>query len=137
MKPSKMIARILVTDLPKMFDIYKDIMEYEVFWGERNGTYASFAVPGEEKPDFAIYQKEGYSLYKDYEDIGEQIKSDYIVLCIGSDDVDEYYKHLQRKGVDFIGEPRDMPEWYYRCVLFRDPEGNLIDVGGPIKDKNQ
>ncbi len=136
MKPqSKMAVRILVNDFKLMYDFYKDTLEYEVQWGDRNGTYASFKVPGETEPAFAIYVKEDYSFYKGYEDISTKNKSDYVVLCLGHDNVDEYYKYLKSKGVQFIGEPRDIKEWYYRVVLFRDPEGNLIDLGGPMKEE--
>jgi len=135
MKPNTGInVRILVKDFKLMYDFYKDVLEYEVHWGDRNGTYAAFRIPGEDKAAFAIYVKEDYSYYKGYRDIGNQNKSDYIVMCIGHENVDEYYLYLKNKGVDFIGEPRDIPEWYYRVVLFRDPEGNLLDLGGPMKD---
>ena len=138
MKPeSGMAVRILVKDYQKMYDFYKDTLEYEVNWGDRNGTYASFSVPGEEKPAFAIYVKEDYSYYDGYQDIGNQTKSDYIVMCMGCDDVDAHYEYLKSKGVEFIGEPRDIPRWYYRVVLFRDPEGNLIDLGGPMKEEEE
>ncbi len=135
MKPESGIAvRILVDDFKLMYDFYKETLEYDVLWGDRNGTYASFCIPGEDKPAFAIYVKKDYSYYKGYDDIGNQNKSDYIVLCMGCEDVDKYYDYLKNKGVEFIGEPRDIPEWYYRVVLFRDPEGNLIDLGGPMKE---
>lgn len=134
MKPESGIAvRILVDDFGKMFDFYKDTLEYDVNWGNRNGTYASFSVPGEEEPAFAIYVKEDYSYYDGYKDIGSRVKSDYIVMCIGCTDVDAHYEYLKSKGVEFIGEPRNIPRWEYRVVLFRDPEGNLIDLGGPMK----
>lgn len=135
MKPKTGVGvRILVKDFGKMFDFYKDTLEYEVHWGDRECTYASFKVPGTEKPSFAIFVKEDYSQYKGYKDIGNQNKSDHIVMCIEHDDVDKYYEYLKSKGVEFIGEPRNMPKWYYRVVLFRDPEGNLIDLGGPLKE---
>lgn len=135
MKPSDIKVRILVEDFKKMYDFYKDIMEYEVAWGDRDGTYASFRIPGETDPAFAIYVKKDYSYYQEYQDIGTQNKSDYIVMCMGCDDVDEYYEYLKAKGVEFIGEPRDIKEWYYRVVLMRDPEGNLIDIGSAMKEE--
>ena len=135
MKPSRMGVRILVNDFAKMFDFYKNIMGYEVFWGARTGTYAAFNVPGDDNPAFSIFKKEGYHQYEGYKDIGDASKSDHIVLTIGHEDIDEYYEYLKSKGVDFIGKPRNMLDWEYRCVLMRDPEGNLIDVGGPIRKK--
>ena len=134
MKPKTGItARILVEDYKKMFDFYKDVMGYTLDWGDRDGSYASFKVEGAEEPSFAIYTKD-YSYYDGYSDIGKQIKSDFIALCTSHPDIDEYYKHLKAKGVEFIGEPRDIYEWYGRFVLFRDPEGNLVEINGPYKD---
>jgi predicted enzyme related to lactoylglutathione lyase len=134
MKPSDVRVRILVKNYQLMYDFYKDIMGYEVFWGDRNGTYASFNIPGEAFPAFAIYVKNGYSLYNGYHDIGEG-KADHIVMCHNCDDVDQYYSYLLSKGLTFIGEPRDIPEWYCRVVLMRDPEDNLIDISGPLKNQ--
>lgn len=134
MKPeSGLLARILVNDFKKMYDFYKDILGYEVHWGTRDGSYASFKVEGTDEPSFAIYIKD-YSYYDGYSDIGNQTKSDYVVLCMNQPDVDEYYNYLKSKGVTFIGEPRDIYAWYCRVALFRDPEGNLIEIDGPYKD---
>ena len=134
MKPKTgLVPRILVEDYKKMFDFYKDVLEYEVHWGNRDGSYASFKTEGAEDPSFAIYTKD-YSYYEGYEDIGTQTKSDFVVLIMSHDDVDEYCEYLKTKGIKFIGEPRDIYEWYCRVVLFRDPEGNLIEINGPYKD---
>jgi len=135
MNPSTIRVRILVQDFKKMFDFYKNVMEYKVIWGDRDGTYASFGLKDQEQAEFAIYVKEDYSFYQGYTDNGSDTKSDYIVMCMGCDDVDEYYHYLKAKGVEFIGEPRDIPEWYYRVVLMRDPEGNLIDIGSAMKEQ--
>ena len=137
MKPeSGFMPRILVKDFKKMYDFYKDVLEYEVHWGDRDGSYASFKVPGEKDPSFAIYIKD-YSYYEGYSDIGNQTKSDFIVLTLNHSDVDEYYNDLKAKGIEFVGEPRDIYEWYCRVVLFRDPEGNLLEINGPYKDIHQ
>jgi predicted enzyme related to lactoylglutathione lyase len=39
------------------------------------------------------------------------------------DDVDEAYKTLKEKGVQFVTEPKDQP-WGARTAEFTDPDGN-------------
>lgn len=48
------------------------------------------------------------------------------------DDVDALYKELRRGVVDdFVNVPTTMP-WGNRALLFRDPDGNLVNVFTPV-----
>jgi len=49
--------------------------------------------------------------------------------------VDETYQGFLAKGVDFINQPTDMPEWGMRVVHLRDPEDNLIELFTPLKSE--
>jgi len=51
--------------------------------------------------------------------------------------VDETYQTLKAKGVEFINEPTDMPDWGMRTVHLRDPEENLIELFTPLKQSDQ
>ena len=44
------------------------------------------------------------------------------------EDVDRVHRELAERGVAFLGTPTDRP-WGQRTVLFRDPEGHLIELG--------
>ena len=46
--------------------------------------------------------------------------------------VDEVYKTLSTKGVEFINKPTDMSDWGMRVVHLRDPEENLIELFTPL-----
>ena len=46
-------------------------------------------------------------------------------------DVDKEYKKLKNLGTEFVQEPTTMP-WGNRSILFRDPEGNLINFFTPV-----
>ncbi|MCP3894883.1 MAG: VOC family protein, partial [Bacteroides sp.] len=48
------------------------------------------------------------------------------------DNVDESYKKLSAKGLKFINEPMDMPDWGMRVVHLYDPEENLIELFTPL-----
>ncbi|MET8290604.1 VOC family protein [Streptomyces sp. NPDC048448] len=47
------------------------------------------------------------------------------------DDVDRTHKNLTDFVTDFVNEPTTMP-WGNRALLFRDPDGNLINFFTPV-----
>jgi catechol 2,3-dioxygenase-like lactoylglutathione lyase family enzyme len=49
------------------------------------------------------------------------------------DDVDETYKRLSDLVDDFVTEPTTMP-WGNRSLLFRDPDGNLVNFFTPVTE---
>ena len=134
MKPSKVIVRLLVEDVRACFDFYVNNLGYEPHWDDGGDVYLSCRLPGEDVPAIAFFAKSHMSEYAGYSDIGQQIRSDYVVITLGVDDLDGVYAELKVKGVEFIGEPRDIPGWYMRCVMLRDPEGNLIEISGPLPE---
>lgn len=128
-------VRILAEDVGTLYDFYTEKLGFKVTWGDRNGAYISFSEPDNEEVAIALFAKSSMHGYKEYVPISENSKSDQVVCCTGADDVDAMYLELKGKGVEFIGEPRDIPEWFMRCVYFRDPEGNLFELSGAIKQK--
>jgi catechol 2,3-dioxygenase-like lactoylglutathione lyase family enzyme len=49
------------------------------------------------------------------------------------DDVDGVYRNLAGVVEDFVNEPTTMP-WGNRSLLFRDPDGNLVNFFTPVTD---
>jgi predicted enzyme related to lactoylglutathione lyase len=47
------------------------------------------------------------------------------------DDVDRVYQNLAGLVTDFVNEPTTMP-WGNRSLLFRDPDGNLVNFFTPV-----
>jgi catechol 2,3-dioxygenase-like lactoylglutathione lyase family enzyme len=47
------------------------------------------------------------------------------------DDVDGCYEHLKDVVDDFLNTPTTMP-WGNRALLFRDPDGNLVNFFTPV-----
>jgi hypothetical protein len=47
------------------------------------------------------------------------------------DDVDRVHRNLTDCVTDFVTEPTTMP-WGNRSLLFRDPDGNLVNVFTPV-----
>jgi catechol 2,3-dioxygenase-like lactoylglutathione lyase family enzyme len=53
------------------------------------------------------------------------------ILEFQVDDVDAEHGHLREWVTDFVNEPTTMP-WGNRSLLFRDPDGNLINFFTPV-----
>jgi len=47
------------------------------------------------------------------------------------DDVDRVHQNLTDFVTDFVNEPTTMP-WGNRSLLFRDPDGNLVNFFTPV-----
>ena len=50
------------------------------------------------------------------------------------DDVDSEYERLKPLVSDWVQEPTTMP-WGNRSILFRDPDGNLVNLFTPATDE--
>jgi catechol 2,3-dioxygenase-like lactoylglutathione lyase family enzyme len=59
-----------------------------------------------------------------------------VILDLLVDDVDAIYATLQGVVETFVNEPTDMP-WGNRSLLFRDPDGNLVNVFTPASTEAQ
>ncbi|HEY4268122.1 MAG TPA: VOC family protein [Galbitalea sp.] len=54
-----------------------------------------------------------------------------VILEFQVDDVDAEYAALGEWAADFVNEPTTMP-WGNRSLLFRDPDGNLVNFFTPV-----
>lgn len=50
------------------------------------------------------------------------------------DDVDAEFARLRERLADVVTEPTTMP-WGNRALLFRDPDGNLVNLFTPVTDE--
>jgi predicted enzyme related to lactoylglutathione lyase len=50
------------------------------------------------------------------------------------DDVDALYRRLAGELTDVVAEPTTMP-WGNRSLLFRDPDGNLVNLFTPVSEQ--
>ncbi|HEY2285821.1 MAG TPA: VOC family protein [Streptosporangiaceae bacterium] len=54
-----------------------------------------------------------------------------VIIEFRVDDVDAEYERLRALPVDVVKEPATMP-WGNRSLLFRDPDGNLVNLFTPV-----
>ncbi len=125
-------VRLLVMDFRKCFKFYAEQLGLEPVWGDENGCYASFKV-ADGIEGLAIFSSDFMAPAAGNADkaqpSGYREKS---MIVFEVDSVDEAYQRLQEKGVSFINQPVDMPDWGMRVVHFRDPEENLIELFTPL-----
>lgn len=128
-------VRLLVKDYKKCFKFYTEKLGLVPVWGDENGCYASFNV-ADGIEGLAIFVSDFMAPVAGNADktqaTGFREKS---MVCFEVENVDESYKSLAQKGIEFINEPTDMPDWGARVVHFRDPEENLIELFSPITMK--
>ena len=125
-------VRLLVNDYKECFRFYTEKLGFEPTWGDENGCYAAFNV-ADGIEGFAIFvsdymapvvgnaDKSQPSGYREKSMVSFEVK-----------DVDDVYQTLQKKGIAFVNQPADMPDWGMRVVHFRDPEENLIELFTPL-----
>lgn len=125
-------VRLLVKDFAKCFKFYSEQLGLEPAWGDENSGYASFKV-ADGIEGFALFVSDRMAL-----PIGNIDKQQPVAMREKSmvsfrvDNVDETFVALKAKGVTFIIEPTDMPDWGMRTVYLRDPEENLIELFTPL-----
>ena len=125
-------VRLLVKDYKKCFKFYTETLGLEPVWGDEEGCYASFKV-AEGIEGFALFVSDFMAPAVGNADktqpSGFREKS---LVSFEVENVDEAYQTLSAKGVNFINQPADMPDWGMRVVHFRDPEENLIELFTPL-----
>lgn len=125
-------VRLLVKDYKKCFKFYTEQLGLEVLWGDENGCYASFKV-AEGIEGLAIFSSDFMASAVGNDEktqpIGYREKS---MLVFEVENVDASYQAFSEKGINFINEPTDMPDWGMRVVHLRDPEENLIEFFTPL-----
>jgi lactoylglutathione lyase len=119
-------TRLLVADYAACFRFYRDVLGFEPVFGDETSGYADFAT-GE--VTLALFDRHEMA-----ETVGttgkppETDAQDRVALIFSVDSVDVAYAELRAKGISFLAEPGDRPDWGIRVAHFRDPDDNLIEI---------
>jgi predicted enzyme related to lactoylglutathione lyase len=57
-----------------------------------------------------------------------------VIIEFQVDDVDKEYERLKTLVSEWVQEPATMP-WGNRSILFRDPDGNLVNLFTPVTEE--
>ena len=128
-------VRLLVKDYKKCFRFYTEKLGFEPLFGDEDYGYASFKV-AEGIEGLAIFGSDDMAPSVGNADKeqpnGYREKS---MISFEVENVHDTYQMLLSKGIEFINQPTDMPEWGMCMVHFRDPEENLIELYTPLQAK--
>lgn len=125
-------VRLLVKDYRKCFNFYTEQLGLEAAWDVEE-CYASFKV-ADGIEGLALFTSDFMAPAVGNADkvqpVGFREKS---MISFEVDNVDESYQAFLAKGIKFINEPMDMPDWGMRVVHLYDPEENLIELYTQLK----
>ncbi len=121
-------TRLLVKDFKTSFLFYRDVMGLVPTFGGEDDVYADLDTGG---ALLALFQTEMMEAA-----VGADTTlidgRDKAVLVFEVVDVDKSVRDLQAKGVTFLTQPQDRPDWGIRTAHLRDLEGNLIEIYSPL-----
>lgn len=125
-------VRLLVKDYEKCFKFYTEQLGLEAIF-DIEGCYGSFKV-AEGIEGLAIFTSDLMAPVVGNVDKDQPINCrEKMMISFEVESVDETFKTLSAKGVKFINQPTDIPDWGMRVVHLRDPEENLIELYTPLK----
>lgn len=122
-------TRILVDNYRECFLFYRDVLGFEVSWGDEESLYADFKFSG---CTLGLFERKQM-----LEAIGTEKdpfihKYDRAALVFQVNNVEEKYENLKEK-VEFITKPMEQEGWGIKVAHFRDPHGTLIEIYQSLK----
>lgn len=117
--------RIITADVPRLVAFYEEVTGTTAVWGAP--VFAEIVTRG---AVLAIGGVETVPLFG----VGsvEPAANRSVIVEFRVDDVDAEYVRLN--PTDVVTVPTDMP-WGNRALLFRDPDGNLVNLFTPVTEE--
>jgi predicted enzyme related to lactoylglutathione lyase len=120
-------TRIITADVDRLVAFYELVTEVSAIWG--NELFAEIPTPigtlaiGSDKtvPMFGVGS-------------AEPAANRSAILEFIVEDVDSEYERLREHVTEVATEPTTMP-WGNRALLFRDPDGNLVNLFTPVTEE--
>jgi predicted enzyme related to lactoylglutathione lyase len=116
-------TRLVTTDVPALARFYEELLGIAPIGSE---DYVELCGPGSV---LAISSKRSVDLFNAGAAAPAANRS--VILDFEVKDVDRERSRLQELVAEFVLEPTDQP-WGSRSMLFRDPDGNLINFFAPV-----
>jgi predicted enzyme related to lactoylglutathione lyase len=117
-------TRIITADVSRLVEFYEMVTETSAMWGSE-----LFAEIPTQIGTLAIGSDKTVSLFGDGS--AEPAANRSAILEFIVEDVDAEYRRLCDRLADVVTEPTTMP-WGNRALLFRDPDGNLVNLFTPV-----
>ena len=119
-------TRIITSDVSRLVAFYERVTGISAVWG--NDLFAEVPTPG---GTLAIGSDKTVPLFGAGSAEPAANRSAIVEFLV--DDVDAEYERLRPHVGDVVTEPTTMP-WGNRALLFRDPDGNLVNLFTPVTE---
>lgn len=117
-------TRIITADVRRLVDFYQLVTGVSAILG--NELFAEIPTP---IGTLAIGSDKTVPLFGDGS--AEAAANRSAILEFIVEDVDSEYERLRQHIAEVVTEPTTMP-WGNRALLFRDPDGNLVNLFTPV-----
>jgi predicted enzyme related to lactoylglutathione lyase len=117
-------TRIITADVNRLVAFYEMVTGISAVWG--NEMFAEIPTP---VGTLAIGSDKTVPLFG--EGSAEPAANRSAIVEFIVDDVDSEFARLRGRLADVVTEPTTMP-WGNRAFLFRDPDGNLVNLFTPV-----
>ena len=118
--------RIITADIKRLVSFYEHVTGLSFQWYTED-----FAELRTSNGTLAIGSTKTLALFGN-NDIATAASNRSVIIEFRVDDVDDRYQQLnQLADKEVVQEPTTMP-WGNRSLLFRDPDGNLINFFAPV-----
>lgn len=114
-------TRLVTSDVAKLTRFYESVSQSKA--EVLNSSYVQFQ--NEACEGLAIVELASTQAYGD--DVAEAGANRSVILDFEVADVDAEYERLQEIVSDWVMPPKVMP-WGARAIVFRDPDGNLVNI---------
>jgi len=120
-------TRIITADVKRLVDFYEKVTEAAAVWG--NELFAEIPTP---VGTLAIGSNKTVPLFGAGSAEPAANRSAIVEFLV--DDVDAEHERLRAYVGEVVTAPTTMP-WGNRALLFRDPDGNLVNLFTPVTDE--
>lgn len=120
-------TRIITADVKRLVGFYEMVTRVPAVWG--NDLFAEIPTP---VGTLAIGSDKTVPLFGDGSAEPAANRSAIVEFIV--EDVDGEYELLRERVADIVTAPTTMP-WGNRALLFRDPDGNLVNLFTPVTDE--
>jgi predicted enzyme related to lactoylglutathione lyase len=117
-------VRLLVTDFPRCYRFYAEVLGLEPQSGAVNGPYEKFS-PASGSAGIALQDRA--MMAGILGELGEEPVGHRSLVVLRVDDLDAYCEQTASRGTELVHGPASMTD-RMRVAHLRDPEGNLIEL---------
>ncbi|SHG94516.1 hypothetical protein SAMN04488109_2580 [Chryseolinea serpens] len=116
--------RIITADIKRLVQFFEDAMKLSARWSTED-----FAEIASNSFTIAIGSTRTLSLFG--QGVAQAAGNKSVIIEFLVENVDEDYERIKDLTSEVVQKPMTMP-WGNRSLLFRDPDGNLINFFTPV-----